>query len=168
VAKFAFVLQLSSTKPLPAERCFFNFRFRVYHSRLRENGASVQTVGWGSRADQAIRFEVSCRHIALVGSRILDLGCGLGDFVSEAEARFGKHFEYVGLDLSAEMVREAARIYAGAGRQFFEGTLTEDGARGDFDVVLLSGTLTFSAVDNLLTMRALLKNAWKQFRGVLS
>jgi len=53
----------------------------LYHGRLDVHGADVRTVGWSSRSDQHLRFEVLCRGLDLRGKRILDIGCGLGDFI---------------------------------------------------------------------------------------
>jgi SAM-dependent methyltransferase len=139
----------------------------LYDGRLAKHGLSVQTVGWGSVADQHMRFEVLCRGLDLKGKRVLDIGCGLGDFVSWAERRFGSDFDYTGIDLSPELVKAANARFENARRTFITGTVTPESAVGEFDVVVLSGTLTFKTADNLATMQSVLTSAWQRCRVAL-
>jgi SAM-dependent methyltransferase len=136
----------------------------LYDGRLAEHGVSVKTVGWGSVNDQHMRFEVLCRGLELQGKRVLDIGCGLGDFVPWAEAKFGADFDYVGMDLSADLIEAASHRFGSDRRQFVAGTLTPDTDIGEVDVVVLSGTLTFKTADNLATMRSVLSSAWDRSR----
>ncbi len=132
----------------------------LYDGRLAEHGVSVQTVGWGSVADQHMRFEVLCRGLDLKGLRILDIGCGLGDFVPWAEGKFGADFDYVGMDLSSDLIAAARQRFGSERRQFIAGTLTPESEVGEFDVIVLSGALTFKTADNMATMRSVLGSAW--------
>ena len=139
----------------------------LYNGRLAEHGLDVRTVGWGSAADQAMRFEVLCRGINLRGARVLDIGCGLGDFVPWAEARSGSDFDYVGLDLAADLITAAQNQHRGPRRLFLADTLGPHSELGTFDLIVLSGTLTFRTTDNDATMRRLLGEAWARCRGAL-
>lgn len=139
----------------------------LYDGRYAEHGASVKTVGWGSESDQAMRFEVLCRGLNLTGKRILDIGCGLGDFVPWAESRFGTDFDYVGMDLAADLVKSAAERLGGPRRRFIADTLGTETDIGEFDVIVLSGTLTFRTTDNMATMRTILTNAFERCQGAL-
>ena len=136
----------------------------LYHGRLEELGADVRTVGWSSRSDQHLRFEVLCRGLDLRGKRVLDVGCGLGDFIPWAEEKFGSDFNYVGMYLSGGLVLAAREQFGGKRRQFVEGTLTPGSSIGEFDITLLSGTLTFRTSDNISTMQSLLSCAWDRSR----
>jgi SAM-dependent methyltransferase len=136
----------------------------LYHGRLDVHGADVRTVGWSSRSDQHLRFEVLCRGLDLRGKRILDIGCGLGDFIPWAEQKFGADFDYVGLDLSTRLVAAARQRFGGPRRRFIEGTLASGTPTGDFDISVLSGTLTFKTSDNISTMRSVLLGAWERSR----
>lgn len=139
----------------------------LYDGRFAEFGASVKTVGWGSESDQAMRFEVLCRNLDLAGKRILDIGCGLGDFVLWAESRYGNDFDYVGMDLAQDLIKSAQERLGGPRRKFIADTLGANADIGEFDVIVLSGTLTFKTTDNLATMRTVLTNAFERCRGVL-
>jgi SAM-dependent methyltransferase len=139
----------------------------LYDGRLAVHGVSVQTVGWGSVSDQQMRFEVLCRGLDLKGARILDIGCGLGDFVPWAEGRFGTDFDYVGMDLSADLIEAARQRFGNERRQFIAGTLTPESEVGEFDVIVLSGTLTFKTADNFATLRSVFSSAWQRCKGAL-
>lgn len=139
----------------------------LYDGRLAEHGLSVKTVGWGSVADQQMRFEVLCRGLDLRGKRVLDIGCGLGDFVPWAEAKYGPDFEYTGMDISPELVKAARERFGNERRRFIADTLAPDSNIGEFDVAVLSGTLTFKTADNMATMRSVLTSAWQRCQGAV-
>lgn len=139
----------------------------LYEGRLVQLGADVRTVGWGSRSDQHLRFEVLCRGLDLRNKRVLDIGCGLGDFVPWAELKFGPDFDYLGMDLSSGLIGAAKQLFSGPRRRFVEGTLAPHSSIGEFDISVLSGTLTFKTSDNLSTMRSVLSSAWERSREVL-
>ena len=138
-----------------------------YDKRFKELGEDVRTVGWGSRADQHLRFEVLCRDLDLRRKRIFDIGCGLGDFIPWAELKFGSDFDYLGIDISKEMIASANQRFGGPRRQFYEGTLTSANLSGEFDISVLSGTLTFKTSNNYLNMKKILAAAWDKSREAL-
>lgn len=124
-------------------------------------------MGWGTLQGQALRFEVLCRQLNLQGQRVLDIGCGLGDFVPWAEARYGADFEYVGIDLAEDLIGAAQARFGGPGRKFIADTLGPDSRIGDFDIVISSGAMSFRISDNIKTMRRLLSEAWARTRQAL-
>lgn len=132
----------------------------LYNGRLEEHGSDVRTVGWNSRSDQHLRFEVLCRGLDLRGKRVLDIGCGLGDFIPWAEEKFGSDFDYLGIDLSKGLIASARQRFGGPRRRFLEGTIAPGITIGEFDISVLSGTLTFKTSDNISTMRTILAGAW--------
>ena len=136
----------------------------LYDGRLKELGADVKTVGWGSVEDQRMRFEVLCRGLDLRGKRVLDIGCGLGDFIGWAEATFGCDFDYLGLDLSPGLINAARERFGAPRREFLVDTLTPNSAIGEFDIVILSGTLTYKTADNMTTMRSVIASAYSRCR----
>jgi SAM-dependent methyltransferase len=85
---------------------------RYYTEKLREHGASFRGVDWNSEESQRLRFE---QFLTLLppeskGANVADYGCGYGallDFLrsKRIEAR------YEGIDISADMVRAAARLH---------------------------------------------------------
>ena len=86
-----------------------------YSSRFAAHGATPAGVDWNSAESQELRF-VQLAKIT-DGSRafsILDYGCGYGAF-REWLARDGRDFDYLGFDLSGEMI-EYARETSQRGR----------------------------------------------------
>ena len=61
----------------------------LYDQRLAEHGLDVRTVGWGTKSEQEMRFDVLCRGLDLRGKRVLDLGCGLGGKLFADTSRHG-------------------------------------------------------------------------------
>ncbi len=54
---------------------------QLYNDRFKQHGDSIVTVGWRSKEDQILRFEMLFRGHDLIGKTILDVGCGLGDLI---------------------------------------------------------------------------------------
>lgn len=140
----------------------------LYETRFAEFGLDVRSVGWGSIQDQQMRFEILCRGIDLRGKRVLDLGCGLGDFVPWADERFGGDYEYHGMDISASLVQAAKGRYGSAKRKFSVETLEGDRNFPEYDVVIVSGAFTFKVSDNMELMRGMLRRAWSVAREAVS
>ena len=136
----------------------------LYEDRLVLHGMDVRTVGWSSESDQHMRFEVLCRGLDLRGKKILDVGCGLGDFIPWAENKFGTDFDYLGIDFSNGLVAAAEKRFQSQRRKFVTGTLTPQSDLGEFDIAVFSGTLTFKTTDNIATMRSVLGSAWERTR----
>jgi len=132
----------------------------LYHGRLHEHGLSPTTVGWRSKDDQFLRFAVLCRDLDLRGKRILDVGCGLGDFVEFADERFGSDYDYLGIDISGELVDAARQARGNERRRFEEGTLGKDMSPGACDICIMSGALSFKTTDNVDTMKKILSYAY--------
>lgn len=86
---------------------------RYYGRRLQEFGATPRGVDWNSAEGQLLRFRQLCRLFAERESEfsLSDLGCGYGslfDFL-QGDTRLR---DYLGVDVSAEMIGEARRRLA--------------------------------------------------------
>lgn len=61
---------------------------------------------------QAVKFDLICRKLDLKpGDRVLEIGCGFGEFAKYAAEHYG--VEVVGVTISAEQLAEGQRICAG-------------------------------------------------------
>ena len=69
----------------------------------------VLRCGWRSKESQLMRFEVLLGEI-IDGDRILDVGCGTGDFYQYLKDS-GLNFSYVGTDISPELLKIAESRY---------------------------------------------------------
>jgi len=97
---------------------------RYYAERLAEHGATPLGVDWRCLATQRLRFVQLLKLCPFPHPFSLnDVGCGYGallDFVDERHP--GCAVDYLGVDLSPEMIRRARRRHAGrAGCRFETG-----------------------------------------------
>ena len=109
-----------------------------YHERLYAGFAQKH---FARRAVRALREHMVARILRTTGaaqtSRVLSLGCGIGD----TELLLAAHVsEVVGVDLSPSAIRQAREDAARAGQsnlQFFEGTIETAGLQaGSFDLIV--------------------------------
>tara|TARA_A100001011_G_scaffold375348_1_gene436789 strand:- start:44 stop:700 length:657 start_codon:yes stop_codon:yes gene_type:complete len=83
-----------------------------YNFRLDKFGDDPKTLGWDNRKNQIYRFENSLRGIKLSNKRILDIGCGLGDFYSFIFKKFKSHkFVYTGVDINSKLINLCKRKF---------------------------------------------------------
>src|SRR5579864_4289295 len=86
---------------------------RIYAGRLATFGPGPLAQGWYGARTQERRFSVLAEVSDLREGSVLDVGCGLGDFYSFLHARGGAG-DYIGVDLTPEMVENARRRHPGA------------------------------------------------------
>ena len=139
----------------------------LYEGRLAQFGYDVRTIGWGSKSDQWLRFSNLCRGLDLAGLRILDVGCGFGDFVDFLNDRDVPNYEYVGVDISPGLVKEAQHRYGGPGRQFVAVDILEKSGADRFDVVLSSGALSVQVTDNVAFAKSMLTKMFQMSNGAV-
>ena len=77
-----------------------------YEERLREHGASVAALASGNVERQRLRFGVLADVGDLRGKRVLDLGCGLGDFYGYLRDQ-GIDCDYTGYDITPGFIARA-------------------------------------------------------------
>ncbi len=82
---------------------FFRVHVRLY-------GNDWRALGWQSRATQVRRFAVLAEIGPLAQTRVLDVGCGLGDLYGYLCDQ-GTWVTYTGYDLVPEMVKRASQRY---------------------------------------------------------
>ncbi|MGE0734852.1 MAG: GNAT family N-acetyltransferase [Alphaproteobacteria bacterium] len=78
-----------------------------YDARVAEFGLDARAADWRGREGQYLRFEILAAVDALNGRRVLDVGCGTGEFLAWLRAR-NIAVAYSGVDVSPAMI-EAAR-----------------------------------------------------------
>jgi SAM-dependent methyltransferase len=86
-----------------------------YSAKLRRHGATPRGVDWPSAKGQALRFEQLLRICDFGASFSLDdVGCGWGALPGYLRRRHPQaDVDYLGIDLSAEMVEKATRRHRG-------------------------------------------------------
>ena len=127
---------------------FFNFHVRYF-------GNDWRALGWHSRRTQFKRFAVLCEVGNLHQSRVLDVGCGLGDLYGYFRKE-GIEVDYEGCDLLPTMVNRARERFPEARfvvRDAFEGLGDER-----YDYILSSGAFNIDFGQNLTAVQAILRN----------
>jgi SAM-dependent methyltransferase len=85
-----------------------------FYSKLYdEHGDSWKSLNWGSRQSQNRRFEVLAGIAPLQGTRILDVGCGLGDLLGWLRTQ-GIVLNYTGLEVTPTLANRAAARFPDA------------------------------------------------------
>lgn len=121
---------------------------RRYQERIEKFGTSFESLGSGTKARQEIRFEIQKNIGIKTGDKVLDIGCGLGDFYNFLMNQ-NINVDYHGVDLVPELISAAKLKNPDC---FFEvrDILEEKFAKNSFDYVVCSQVmnLKFSSEDN--------------------
>jgi SAM-dependent methyltransferase len=133
-------------------------RIGQYYDRLVERyGHDHRACDYGRAESQRLKFEILSGVTPLNGKSVLDVGCGFADF-SDYLNVCSAGINYVGLDLSAEMVRAARELHPNLDiRQM--NILEEDPGR--FDVVTANGIFYLLGTDAQPLMRALIERMFE-------
>ena len=116
---------------------------KLYNKRYEKHGRSIKTVGWGSKSDQFLRFDILFRDINIKGKKILDIGCGLGDMVEYINFKTDGDFEYIGIDIAKELINDSKKKFIDYKNvKFLHGDIFS--IKTEFvDLAVLSGALSF-------------------------
>lgn len=76
-----------------------------FAERLDQFGTGIRALDYGSRGNQQARFEILLSACDYRGKRVLDVGCGLGDFGVLLGERV-PDAQYVGIDICERMIDE--------------------------------------------------------------
>lgn len=88
----------------------FDSMIRFYDKNVKTHGNDIRSVAWGSRESQEKRFLVFSEMADLESKKVLDVGCGLGDFYAWLMSRL-KAVDYSGVDITPSMIEAASKCY---------------------------------------------------------
>ena len=111
-------------------------------------------VGWRSRQNQEIRFQVLTNIADLQGKKILDLGCSLGCLYGFLKGK-GWKGEYTGMDILGMMVQKARRRFPGV--DFEKRNILSDPPQRKWDYVLINGVLNHRVKNNWAWIEQMVK-----------
>jgi SAM-dependent methyltransferase len=137
-----------------------------YSSQLNQRLTPEQRVGWQTAESQRIRFEALAGVGSLEGTKILDVGCGLGAFWDYLK-RQKTAVDYTGVDLFPNVIREAKRMNPDA-RFEARNLIRQPFMPRSFDFSFLSGVFNVKVRDNLEYMRVLLASVLKQTKKAVA
>jgi SAM-dependent methyltransferase len=130
-----------------------------YRQALTRHGCGFRVSLWASPARQRRRFAVMARMARLAGQRVLDAGCGRGDFAAFLLEHHVEFAQYVGVDALAEVIDYAGRQALPRCR-FVQGDVLRSPElllSGQPQVICLCGTLNTMTDAQVF---ALLEAAW--------
>lgn len=132
---------------------------RSYRELLAAHGISHKTLNWGSREGQQLRFKILAEIGVLQGKRILDVGCGLGDF-AEWLMQNNTQVTYTGLDLTSELVDQARNRYPTL--EFLHGSILDEELLNGrkFDYVFASGIFYTYCAGGENWMKSAIRRMW--------
>ena len=116
-----------------------------YNKRFDKVGANIESVGWKNHEEQSLRFDILFRGIELNNKTILDVGCGLGDLVPYLKNRLNNNFNYIGIDISKNLIMHAKEKYNYSNVEFIHGDINSVNFSKlpSIDVSIASGAFSF-------------------------
>lgn len=120
-------------------------------------GDDVRASDWSSGKSQELRFTALLELGDFEGTRILDIGCGRGDFLDFLSAR-DISVRYTGVDLSEDVIAIARQHHPNVDFQVCD-VLGSELPRVDY--VIASGVHTIDTGDNEVRLQEVLRRLWE-------
>ena len=114
-----------------------------YRNLFLKHGSGPEVGQWSPEGQQ-FRFEKLIEIGDLRGSRVLDLGCGIGDFYPFLLKRFDE-IDYTGIEIVPDLVDNAAKKYPNA--NFLCCDILTIGINGMFEYAFISGMFNNAIID---------------------
>lgn len=116
-----------------------------YSNRYDELGYDVKTLGWGTKDQQEYRFSQTLTgHIDFTHKKILDLGCGFGDYFDFILQREIKLKGYTGYDINDDLIFEANKRHIDDLSLFEIKNILETDNQNIADIGVMLGLLNFN------------------------
>jgi len=117
---------------------------RWYEDKVRQYGYDYRGLGFRTRTSQEKRFDALQRLGSFEGRRLLDVGCGFGDFLAFLHER-GVEPRYTGIDVCSPMVDRCEERFAHTGNRFLVADALAFEPDGPYDFVIASGVFGLEA-----------------------
>lgn len=140
---------------------------RWYEDKVRTYGFDHRGLGYGQRSSQEKRFEALLELGDFDGRRLLDVGCGFGDFLAFLHER-GIEPRYTGIDVCAPMIDRCEARFAHTGSRFLVADALAFEPDGPYDFVIASGLFGLEAEGARERIRPTLARMFSWCRAGLS
>lgn len=132
-----------------------------YNKRIAQFGNTIEALASGSEDRRKMRFQVLMDCGIQKGDKILDLGCGFGDFYKFLNEQLGEgNFEYVGIDINPIIIEGAKEQLPGVDFRVFDILEERFDERFDYIVSTSSFNLKYSEIDNYTFAEKLLSTCY--------
>jgi SAM-dependent methyltransferase len=111
---------------------------RWYEEKVRRYGFDHRGLGFRTKSSQDKRFAALLELGELDGARLLDVGCGFGDFLEFLQER-GVTPVYTGIDICKPMIDRCRERFDGDDAMFRVADVMEFNPLDDYDYVVASG-----------------------------
>jgi SAM-dependent methyltransferase len=109
-----------------------------YEDKVKRHGYDYQGLGFRTRTSQEKRFEALLGLGDFDGRRLLDVGCGFGDFLTFLRKR-GIEPVYTGVDICKPMIERSRERFPESEGRFLVGDALDYRADEQYDFVVASG-----------------------------
>lgn len=130
-----------------------------YNDRLEKHGPGISALASGTEERRKIRFDVLIDIGITPGSKVLDLGCGLGDFASYLDSK-GLDIDYTGVDINPNLI-ELAKEHHPDKKFICADIQTEDCGKFDYIVSTSCFNLKLENENNYAFISSLLKRCYE-------
>jgi len=136
---------------------------RWYEDKVRRYGFDHRGLGFRNKSSQDKRFDALLELGDLDGARVLDVGCGFGDFLVFLHDR-GIEPEYTGIDICKPMIDRCRERFEHEHAIFRVADVLEFEPRETFDYVVASGLFGLDAEGSRDRIRPTLERmlAWSR------
>src|SRR4029079_447494 len=111
---------------------------RWYEDKVRRFGYDHRGLGFRTRSSQEKRFEALLALGDFDGARLLDVGCGFGDFLASLQER-GIEPAYTGIDVCKPMIERCRERFDSDGAIFRVADVMDFDTTEAYDYVVASG-----------------------------
>lgn len=136
----------------------------VFNKKLLLHGDRPEAVGWSSKG-QVLRQQSMLDVGDINNSKILDFGCGKGDFYRFLVER-GIHVKYTGFDINEKLISLAKKKYPGIDFRVFD--IDNDILDEDFDFIFLCGVFNLKVEGIDETIKKTLAGLFQHCRTALA
>ncbi|MCX7921488.1 MAG: class I SAM-dependent methyltransferase [Clostridia bacterium] len=118
-----------------------------YEPNMKKGIADYRILGWESKEAQYLRFEALVSKVSLQGKKLLDVGCGAGNFLEYLNIS-GEEVDYTGVDILPCMVNYT--LHKKLNGQFYCMDIFKDNPfkNEDFNIVYASGIFNINLGNN--------------------
>lgn len=118
-----------------------------YKQNNKPDHPDYYLLGWESDEAQLLRFKALVSTLDLDGNKILDIGCGTGNFLQYLNERF-KNIVYTGVDILEHMIAIAKKKNLKGMFLCTDIFKANPFRQGEFDAVFASGTFNINLGNN--------------------
>ncbi|MAJ13371.1 MAG: methyltransferase type 11 [SAR116 cluster bacterium] len=140
-----------------------------YEDRFKKFGDDPKTLGWDNLINQNVRFKTAYANTDFKNRKILDVGCGLGNYYEFLLKSLKKtQFTYTGIDINSSFIKLCKLKHENA-EFFVKNILTDDIKKRTWNIVTMFGLLNLKieGIDKYEFARDMINSAFDVSNDIL-